>query len=560
MEIKETDKKEKLAELADLIFPEITKTIEDYKQKYPERTLKEGARVTRFAPSPTGFVHIGNFFQALISVLNARRSDGIFYLRNEDTDKKREKEGAMALIIKVLKDYNITPDEYEEGSELVGNYGPYVQSKRKEIYHTFIKHLIKIDKAYPAFETSEELENIREIQVKTKVRTGYYGMFAKSRFLSVDQMIEKIKNGENYTIRFKSNGDFDKKVIFTDEIRGKIVFPQNDVDAVIMKSDNLLPTYHFAHVVDDFLMHTTHVTRGEEWLSSVPLHLEMFAAFGFTAPKYLHNPLIMKKDGDIIRKLSKRKDPETSMKFYEEEGYPQEAVIDSLMTIINSNFESWREENPDKSYLEFPFSVSKMNSSGALYSLDKLNNISKNLISRFTKEQLYNKLLLWTEKYDAEFNQILLENPEYSKTVLNIEREAERPRKDFINYKSIKEFTWYMFDKYFYNQKLEYPVLEKYKKEEIKEVLDGYLKIYNESEDKQVWFDKCKELAESLNFAINRKEYKENPEKFKGNMGDFTNIIRIVLTTKEQTPELYEICKILGKTEMQKRFEYYLNK
>ena len=371
-------------DLADLIFPNLEHDVEYYEALYPERNLKEGEKVTRFAPSPTGYLHIGGFFQALIDYVLAKNSNGIFYLRNEDTDKAREVDTAVELIMKTLNQYGLVPDEYEYEGKIVGEYGPYIQSERKEIYHAYIKRLIEIGRAYPCFCTREELNEMRQKQEERKKRTGYYGSYAKCRKLSVEEQIEKIKANIPYVIRFRSNGDFDNKIVFEDLVKGRLSLSENDIDDVIMKSDNMLPTYHFAHVVDDHLMHTTHVVRGEEWLPSVTKHIEMFKAFGFKPPKYIHTPLIIKRDGDSVRKISKRKDPEASMSYYTEKGYPEEAVIEALMTIINSNYEEWHTNNPDKTFRDFTFSPKKMSSSGALFDLEKLNNISRDVISKMT--------------------------------------------------------------------------------------------------------------------------------------------------------------------------------
>ena len=542
-------------DLANIIFPDITKTIEDYKNMYPARNLEEGVKVTRFAPSPTGFVHIGNFQAALIDYVVAKNSNGIFYLRNEDTDQAREIEGAAELIMETLNEYDMTPNEYELNGNVVGNYGPYIQSKRKEIYHTFIKHLIEIDRAYPCFCKKEELDEMRTKQEKYKSRIGYYGRYAKCRNLSVDEIIEKIKNGEEYVIRFKSLGDNEKRFFFDDLVRGTLSLPENDQDIVIMKSNDKLPTYHFAHFVDDYLMHTTHVVRGEEWLSSVPVHIELFKAFDAKAPKYIHTPLILKKDGENVRKISKRKDPEASMSYYKENGYPQEAVIESLMTIINSNYEEWHDKNPDKTYLDFTFSPKKMSSSGgALYDMEKLNNISKNFISKLSATEVYDRLSNWAKDYDKEFYELITKNKEYTINILNIEREQKKPRKDYENYKGIKPQIWYMYDELFDTKEREYDFQNITDKDEIKLILNTYMeKYYDESDDKDTWFNKVKELSEELGYASNMKEYKENPDKFKGNVADVSTVIRVVVTTSSMTPDLYEILKLLGKTRILKR-------
>ena len=545
-------------DLADLIFPDIKHDISYYEEMYPERDLKEGERVTRFAPSPTGFMHIGNFMQAVIDYMMARNSNGLFYLRNEDTDQAREIEGAAQLIIKTLDHYNLMPAEYEIDGNVVGKYGPYIQSKRKEIYHTFIKHLIEIGRAYPCFCKKEDLDEMRKKQEARKFRTGYYGIWAHCRKLSVDEMIERIKNGEEYVIRFKSEGNFDKKFVFDDLVKGKIELPENDEDLVIMKSGNRLPTYHFAHIVDDHLMRTTHVIRGEEWLSSVPKHIEMFRAFGFKPTKYVHTPLIVKKDGDTVRKISKRKDPEASMSFYEEKGYPTLAVIEALLTIINSNYEEWHTANPDKEFYEFQYSPKKMSSSGANFDLEKLDNISRNIISRMKASDVYDELYSWCLKYDKDFASILEKHKDYSISLFNIEREQKKPRKDFASYSDIKNQVWYMYDELFDDMKTDYDFVNIKDKKLIKEACDLYFsKYYDINDDKDTWFNKMKEAATELGYCADMKEYRNNPDNYKGSIADFSTIIRVVVTTRSMTPDLYEILKLLGNDRIEDRVNKY---
>lgn len=539
-------------ELADLIFPNVTKSVEDYEKIYPKRNLNEGARVTRFAPSPTGFVHIGNLLQALTDFLLARNSGGVYYLRNEDTDTKREVNEAVDKIMETLNYTNLVPDEYEYRGEIVGNYGPYVQSERKEIYHAFIKHAIEIGRAYPCFCSAEELDVMRKKQEAKKAQPGYYGAWAKCRDLTNEERAERIKNGESYVIRFKSMGNPNRKVKYNDLVTGLIEFPENNNDMVIMKSSDLLPTYHFAHLVDDHLMRTTHVVRGQEWLPSVPLHIELFQAFGFEQPDYIHNSLLLKQDGDVRRKISKRKDPEALMSYYIEKGYPSISVIESLMTILNSNYEEWRDEHPDVSFLEFPFNPAKVGTTGALYDLEKLDNISKNIISKMTKEEVYEELSKYTEVYDKDFYEIITANPDYTKSILNIEREQEKPRKDYACWMDVKESIWYMFDKLYKPESFEWKnVVDK---EEIKNILNTYMeKYYDESDDKDTWFNKVKELTKELGYADNMKEYKANPENYKGNVSDISTVIRVAVTSKSQTPDLYFILKLLGKKRIIER-------
>lgn len=541
-------------DLANLIFPNITKTIEDYEKEYSKRNLSEGTCVTRFAPSPTGYMHIGGFYQAIIDYIIAKNSNGIFYLRNEDTDSAREVSDATKLIMETLKHYDIIPDEYEFDGKIVGNYGPYIQSERKEIYHTFIKHLISIGRAYPCFCTKEELNEMRIRQEERKIRPGYHGVFAKCRKLSVEDQIKKIKAGEPYVIRFRSKGNFENKFRFNDLTKGLLMLNENDIDDVIMKSDNLLPTYHFAHIVDDYLMHTTHVVRGEEWLSSVPKHIEMFEAFGFEPPKYIHTPLILKKDGDSVRKISKRKDPEASMSYYEELGYPTLAVIESLMTIINSNYEEWHTSNPDASFLDFKYSPEKMSSSGALYDLAKLDDISKNIISKMTKEELYKASYEWSKKYSESLKNIIEKDPEYYKAILNIEREQIKPRKDIAKYSDIESLIWYMYDELFNPEDYEWGKVTD--KEEINKILKTYMDKYY-TDNKEVWFSKVKELSDELGYASNMKDYKKNPDNYKGNVADIATVLRVALTSKSQTPDLCEIMKIIGKDRIINRYKKF---
>lgn len=540
-------------DLAELIFPNLEHDVDYYENKYPERNLPEGAAVTRFAPSPTGYMHIGNFMSTVIDYVLAKNTNGIFFLRNEDTDKAREVSDAVERIMKTLTTYNLVPDEYEYEGKIVGNYGPYIQSERKEIYHAYIKKLIEMGRAYPCFCTKEYLDDMRTRQEASKLRTGYYGKWARCRTLSVEDQIEKIKEGKPYVIRFKSLGNYDDKFVFDDLVKGKIEFPFNDQDVVIMKSDNLLPTYHFAHLVDDHLMHTTHVVRGEEWLSSVPLHIELFKSFGYKTPKYIHIPLIMKQDGESKRKISKRKDPEASMSYYDEKGYPPIAVIEAIMTIINSNYEEWHTANPDKTFLDFKFSPKKMSSSGALFDLEKLDNISKNIISKMTKEEVYNNLLSWTEKYDEEFNKLITNYKDYTKEVLNIEREQKKPRKDYGSYSDIKGQIFYMYDELYNPESYEWGLVAD--KEEITKILTTYLDKYYDVSDKELWFNNIKSLSEELGYCSNMKEYKENPDNYKGSVADVSTVLRVALTSKSMTPDLYEIMKLLGKERIQTRIE-----
>ena len=541
-------------DLANIIFPDIDKTIEDYEKMYPDRNMPEGSKVTRFAPSPTGYMHLGGFYQAIIDYVMAKNSNGLFYLRIEDTDTKREVKEAVDLIVESLNHYGIIPDESEYNGIVKGSYGPYFQSERKEIYHTFIKYLIEIGRAYPCFCTREDLEELRKHQEERKFRTGYYGRYAKCRLLPVEEQIKKIENGEEYVIRFKSEGNFDLKFKTDDLVKGTLELSQNDEDFVIMKSSDKLPTYHFAHIVDDYLMHTTHVVRGEEWLSSLPKHLELFRAFGFKAPKYVHTPLLVKKDGNSVRKISKRKDPEASMTYYKEKGYPTEAVIEALMTIINSNYEEWHTQNPDKKFYEFTYSPKKMSSSGAFFDLDKLDNISRNIISKMTKDEVYENLYNWAEEYNKGFANIISKDISYTKSILNIEREQKKPRKDYAYYSDIENQIWYMFPELFDKHEKVYEWGKINNISDIKEILNEYFtNYYSKEDDKDTWFNKVKELSNKLGYCTDMKAYKENPDNYKGSVADVSTVIRVSVTTKSMTPDLYEILNLLSNDEINRR-------
>ena len=539
-------------DLANLIFPNITKTIQDYETLYPVRNLEESAIVTRFAPSPTGFVHMGSLLASFIESKAAKDTNGVFYLRIEDTDGKREVENGIEGIINDLKNFKIDIDEgVISQNEEKGNYGPYIQSKRKEIYHAFIKYLIENDMAYPCFCSEESLEETRQMQEATKSRIGYYGRYAVCRNIKLDDAYNRIKNGEKFIIRLKSPGDFEKKVVVNDLVKGRIEFPENDLDIVIMKSDGL-PTYHFAHLVDDHLMRTTHVIRGDEWVSSLPIHVQLFQMFGFDAPKYAHLSPIMKQEGETKRKLSKRKDPEAAMSYYAELGIPVEAVHLYLMTIANTNFEQWYDENKDKSIDDFKFDFKKISSSGALFDLEKLINISRNYISYLKAEEVYDNLLNWTKTYDQEFYDLLVKYKDYSINIFSIERYQSKPRKDYESWSSIKKNIWYMYDELYNNLTYDYQKITD--KSEIKKILEIYLnKYYNEQDDKDTWFNKIKDLCDELGYAANMKDYKNAPENYKGSVADISTVIRVSLTTSSMTPDLYEIMKLLGSKRIAKR-------
>lgn len=546
-------------ELAELMFPNVDKTIDDYEKMYPERNLPDGAVVSRFAPSPTGFVHMGSLLAAFIESKVPKDTNGVFYLRIEDTDGKRSVENGVQGIIDDLKNFDIQIDEgVISETEEKGSYGPYIQSKRKEIYQTYAKHLVEEGLAYPCFCSQEEIDDIRKMQELNKERIGYYGSYAKCRFLTNEERAQKIKNGEPYIVRLKSPGDFNKKIVLNDLVRGKIEFPENDLDIVLIKSDGL-PLYHFAHAIDDHLMRTTHVLRGEEWISSTPVHLQLFDVLGFKAPKYAHLGVVMKIDEDgTRRKLSKRKDPEAAVSFYHEKGIPVEAVKLYLMTIANSNFEGWWDQNPTLGIDDFKFDFKKMSVSGSLFDLEKLVNISRNYISRLTAKEVYERALSWAQEFDLEFANILEKYKDYSISVFNIEREQKKPRKDYESFSSIKSQVWYMYDEYFAGD-LIYDFGKIQDKEDIKQILTTYItKYFNENDDKETWFNKIKELTNELGYCSDMKEYKNNPDSYKGSVADISTVIRVATTTSSMTPDLYEILRLLGKDRIENRFQKFM--
>lgn len=534
-------------ELADLIFPE-AKEVSYYEEKYPERDLPEGAQVVRVAPSPTGFIHVGGIFQGLIAKKIAQQTGGVFFVRIEDTDQKRKIENGNEEILNAYKDYDLYPDE----TVGKGNYGPYVQSERKEIYQAYAKKLLEEGNAYPCFCSPEELSNIRENQTKAQERTGYYGKWAKCRNMPVDMAYEKIKNGDPYIIRLKSPGNPEKKIKIKDVIKGGVDMPENDQDIVIIKSDGL-PTYHFAHAVDDHLMHTTLVTRSDEWLSSVPLHIQLFRILEFKVPKFAHTAPLEKTEDGARRKLSKRKDPEAAVSYYTEVGIPKEALKEYLMNIANSNFEIWRKQNPDKDMMkDFEFHLNKMGVSGALFDMVKLLDVAKGVISKFTAQEVYDFSYAWAEKFDSELKE-MLDNKEYSLKVLGIERGNAKPRKDIAKWSDVKNIIYYMYpEKFANNTEFEYQKISD--ENEIKKIVAEYVNNYFDiNDDKQTWFNKMKDLAEKLGYAREVKEYKANPEMYKGHVGDISTVIRVTLTGRANTPDLYEIIEVLGEKEVKDR-------
>lgn len=541
-------------ELANLMFPNIDKTPEYYENLYPERNLPEGAIVTRFAPSPTGFIHMGSLFTANVARRMASQTNGVYFLRIEDTDGKREIDNGISAIINGLKVFDVRFDEgptNDDGDE-VGNYGPYVQSQRKHIYQAFAKKLVEEGLAYPCFCTEEQLANLRKAQETNKILPGYYGTYAHCRNISEEEAMEKVKKGEKFVVRLRSIGNPMKKVKYHDLIKGNIEFPENIQDIVIIKSDGL-PTYHFAHAIDDHLMRTTHVIRGDEWVSSVPLHLQLFEMLGFEAPKYVHVAPIMKEEEGSKRKISKRKDPEASATYYKENGIPKESVIDYLMNIANSNFEDWRRENPLASVNEFKVSIEKMGVSGAIFDLVKLADVSKNVIATFTAEKVYDEGLKWAKEYDIELANLMEKYKENTIAMLNIERTGSKIRKDISKWSDLRENLEYIYDELYFSKDREYEWQNINEPTEIKKILNEYLNVYSDSDDKDTWFDKVKGVAEKLGYAREVKEYKKNPENFKGHVGDISTVIRVALTSRRNTPDLYAILKILTKDRLSDR-------
>ncbi len=546
--------------MAELLLPDIKKEPEYYENLYPQRNLPEGARVTRVAPSPTGYLHLGTLFVSLINRIVAESTGGIFYTRIEDTDKKREVEGGIADIINGIKRYGIKIDEgFTSAEKEEGKYGPYKQSLRGEIYRTYAKSLIKQGLAYPCFCTEEDLSAIREKQEANKIRTGYHGEWAKHRDITVEEAESLIADGKPFVVRLKSPGNEENKVIFEDGIKGKIEMPENDEDFVILKSDGI-PTYHFAHAVDDHLMRTTHVIRGDEWISSTPKHLQLFKLLGFKPPKYVHVSPIMKLDNGAKRKISKRKDPEAAVHYFAEEGYRNLSVIEYLMTIAASDFEDWRRANPTVDYKKFKFNIKKMSASGALFDTNKLNDVSKTVISRMTSDEVVSELIAWAEEFDRAFAEILKSDVEYTKKVFAIDRDVPKPRKDIVKWSDAKNYCSYLYDELFVPC---FCLPEHISADSAIKILEAYKEVYNPQHDNQEWFETVKSVCPAANFAADTKEYKADPSKYNGNPGDASTIIRVAVTGRTNTPDLCSIMKVLGKTRTISRIdsaiEYYKN-
>lgn len=528
---------------AELLFANISKTPEYYENLYPERDLKEGARVTRFAPSPTGFLHFGNLFTCFISYITAKSTGGVFYVRVEDTDQKRKIDGAVDVMLRGLADFGIEPEEGVVGEkEERGNYGPYYQSQRKEIYQTFAKKLVEEGFAYPCFCTAEELDELRASQENEDTK-GYYGKYAKCRDLTFEEVKEKLDAGMPWTLRLRSPGAVDKKCVFEDMIKGKIEMPENIQDIVLLKSDGI-PTYHFASIVDDHLMRTTHIVRGDEWISSCPIHIQLNRILGFRIPKYVHVATIMKNEGEGKRKLSKRKDPEAAVSYYSEQGYPAASVNEYIMTLANSNFEDWRRANKNEDIFKFPFNIKKMSVSGALFDIVKLNDISKNVISQMNCDEVYTLSYEWAKKYNKKLAALYEQNEDRAKAILNIDRENKKPRKDIAKWSDIPDYISYMFDETFVPC---YDLCGNATPQLAADVLEIYKNIVDLSDDKDEWFGRMKNMCEKVGCTPNVKEFKQDPDAFRGHVGDVSTIIRVALTGRTNTPDLYEITRLLGK-------------
>lgn len=543
--------------LADLLFPNVTMTREEVEAKYPPRNLPEGAKITRFAPSPTGFIHLGGLFPSTVSERLAHQSGGVFFLRIEDTDSKREVEGAENDIIKAFEDFGI---KFDESVVHGGDYGPYRQSDRRAIYRCYAKKLVAEGKAYPCFCSAEELAELREKQEAAKVVPGYYGEYVKCRDLSIEQVEENLKAGKPFVLRFKSFGNSNNKIKFTDLVKGSIEVTENDIDHVLLKSDGM-PTYHLAHAVDDHLMHTTHVVRGEEWLSSLPYHIQLFSAFGFRLPKYLHISQLMRlaeveEDGvvkQVKKKLSKR-DKGAGLTSYISDGYAPECVTEYVLTLLNSNFEEWRRANPTAPLADFKFAVKKMSASGSLFDLKKLADVSKNVLSRLSAEEIYARLARWTAEYDTEFNALLTADESYAKRILAIGRGGAKPRKDFALYSEVKGYMGFFYDKYF-----EYidAIPESFNGADVKKAIELFMESYDEADDQTAWFGKVKDVASAIGYSPDIKAYKATPEQFGGHVGDVSMFLRVAVTGKANSPDMYEVMAILGKERVFARLKAF---
>ena len=545
----------KLSELSALIFPDLcdSDTVESLEELFPQRNLPEGSKVTRIAPSPTGSMHLGNLYGALADERVAHSSgNGVFMLRIEDTDDKREVPGAVEKIIKYLGGFGLNFDEGATADGDSGNYGPYRQRARAKYYHIIARKLLLDGRAYPCFCTEEQLKAAHDVQEAAKDNFGYYGKYAVHRDMPIEEAIEKIKNGEKFVLRFRSMGDPSKKTPFKDSIKGNLEVPENDQDFVLLKSDGI-PTYHLAHIVDDHFMRTTDVIRGEEWLSTLAWHIELWNACGFKRPRYSHTSQVLKFDEEIgsKRKMSKRKDPECSLEFYYTTGYPRASVIEYLMTLLNSNYEQWRSANPDKDYREFPFSANKMSPSGALFDLAKLNDISKNVIARMSAEEVYAGVSEWAKEYDPDFYSLISRDPAFTTAIFAIGRGGKKPRKDFACWAEVKDFISYFFEETFAMDENEYPA--NVSAEDRTAILSEYAQNYKTEPDNNAWFETVKNLSEKLGFTSDMKAYKADPTAFKGSVADVSTVIRVAITGRQNSPDLFAICNLLGEDTVKAR-------
>ena len=540
----------KLEQLAKLMCPDVTLTINDLEERYKPRNLKEGARVTRFAPSPTGFLHTGSLFASFVAAKLAHDTDGIFYLRIEDTDTKREVKGSTETLINQLALFNIKIDE---GYSIGGEYGPYIQSERSFIYNTVIYDMVTKGLAYPCFCSASDLEQTRNIQTANKERPGYYGKYAKCRNISVDEAITRIQNGEKYVVRFKSSGNFENHILFKDQIRGELSLSENDLDIVIRKSDGL-PTYHFAHACDDHFMHTNNVVRGEEWLPSAPIHVQLFNALNFELPNYAHLPVIMKNDNGNRRKLSKRLDPEASVSYFIEQGYPTDALLIYLCTIANSNYEEFRLANPDASVDDFKLTYDKFSLDGALFDLEKINNISKDVIFKTPLNELVKNVKEWASKYDENLLSLINQDEEMFAKIMNFGKDDPQPRKDYYKYAEIYNHINYMYASC-------YDVLESEELPYEQELINKVCELFKNDlalvkPNKDDWFAHQKEIARELGFAYNKKDMKENG--FTHMFGEYMGIIRVALTKRKNAFDLVDIIETIGMDETVRRLKSFI--
>ena len=528
-------------ELATLLFPNVTETPDSLEARYPLRQLPEGAVVTRMAPSPTGFVHLGNLVQGLVAERMAHQSEGVLFLRVEDTDAKREVPGAVEVLIDSLKHYSICFDEgaTKEGDN--GLYGPYRQRQRAELYHVYAKKLVEQGMAYPCFCTEEELTAMRADQEEKKVNFGYYGSYAVWRDRPIEDVKAAMDEGKPWVLRFRSTGSIENQFKYNDLVKGSLTITENDIDHVLLKADGI-PTYHFAHAVDDHLMRTTHVVRGDEWLPSLPFHLQLFRALDFKIPKYVHIGPLMKMDGTSKRKLSKRKDPELALTYYKAEGFPVSAVYEYIMTLLNSNYEDWRKANPTADSDSFKFSYKKLNPAGALFDYAKLCDVSKNEIAKMDAEKVYDLALEFAEEFDPDFALCLKKDPDFTKAILAIGRGGKKPRKDLATWQDVKPYMGFFYDEYFVSEGFG----DKYEASVIKGALEAFLEAYDPADDATVWFDKVKAVTAKIGFAADMKEYKANPDAFPGSVADVSTFIRVAVTGKTNSPDLYTVMQILG--------------